>query len=89
MSKQLICYIAVFAMVFFSCKSEWSAEERSRVKAKCVEVNQSLYLHGRADSICECYLQKLVERYPQNDQRPEDILTIVNECAAEFPLTID
>ena len=89
MSKQIVYGIGVFAMAFFSCSDDWSAEERKSVKAKCVEVNQSLYLHGRADSICECYIQKLMERYPQNDQRPEDILPIVNECAAEFPLTID
>jgi hypothetical protein len=69
-----------------ACSTPWNDDERSQVYKKCVEVNTPLYPNGVADSICACYIEKLVQRFPHNDQRPEEILGVINECAQQYPL---
>jgi hypothetical protein len=69
-----------------ACRTPWTEEEKGYVLQRCILVNAPLYTESKADSICQCYLEKLMERFPENDQKPADILPIINECAEEFPL---
>jgi hypothetical protein len=70
----------------YGCDEGWSENARRKTNEKCRQINAPLYGQSRADSICNCYLEKLVAKFPQNNQRPDEILPIIEECSAAFPL---
>lgn len=81
-----LAWILCSVLALQACSSPWTEAEKGFVLQRCVLVNAPLYTEPKADSICQCYIEKLMERFPENNQKPEDILPIINECAAEFPL---
>jgi hypothetical protein len=83
--KFLFAFFLV-ALTVAGCRSPWNDDEQKQVYDKCVQVNTPLYPNGVADSICACYIEKLVQRFTQNNQRPEEILDVINECAEQYPL---
>jgi hypothetical protein len=66
-----------------SCEPGWTSTRINQTKSTCIRLNTAMYGDTTAQQLCACYIEKLVERYPKNNQTPEQIQPIILECAAE------
>lgn len=71
-----------------ACKSEWSPEEKSRIKKDCFMTAQKYGLET-PDKHCDCVLEKIIERYPNSNEFENmemgEFGAIVMECQGIEP----
>lgn len=73
---------ALVAMAFTSCGGGWTDESKKSYKETCTGLMEIAYPEDAA-SICDCYVNKLVEKHPKADQTPEQATVIMDECSAD------
>lgn len=72
----------VLAMVFTSCGGGWTEESKKSSKETCSSLMEIAYPDD-AVTICDCYVNKLVEQHPKADQTQEQAAAIMDECSAD------
>ena len=65
--------------IFASCKENRIEE----AKKSCAEI-QKLAYPGKQEEICSCFVDKLVDIYPNGDQTTDQTNALMNECAKQF-----
>jgi len=63
-----------------SCGGGWSEETKKSSKEFCTTMMEISYPDDAA-TICECYIEKLVAKYPKADFTPEQNTAIMDECS--------
>ena len=76
--KRMMLWFALMG-IFASCKEDRIAE----AKKSCAEI-QKLAYPGKQEEICSCFVDKLVDIYPNGDQTTDQTNALMNECAKQF-----
>lgn len=83
MKKQIGLFLAGAALVSLaSCGGGWDEESKKSMKETCTSL-QSIIYPDDAASICDCYVNKLVEQYPNADMTPDQSGAVLDECSAD------
>ncbi|MEZ4798592.1 MAG: hypothetical protein R2809_02210 [Flavobacteriales bacterium] len=83
MKKQIGLFLAGAALVSLaSCGGGWSEENKASMKETCTSL-QSIIYPDDAAAICDCYVTKLVEQYPNADMTPDQSGAVLDECSAD------
>lgn len=69
--------------VLQSCGSKgWTPEAKESAHKIC-KMGMEISYPADAQSICDCYIGKLAEKYPKADQTTEQSEALLNECSAD------
>lgn len=83
MKKFFFAVLAVvFTVSFTSCGGGWTPETKKQAAESCTSMMEIVYPDD-AKTICDCYVNKLAEKYPKADQTAEQANTIMDECSAD------
>jgi hypothetical protein len=83
MKKIFFAVVAVaFTVAFTSCGGGWTPETKESSHKICM-IGMEISYPDDAKSICDCYVNKLVEKYPKADFTPEQNTAIMDECSAD------
>lgn len=83
--KKMIYTGLVFALVVVlqSCGSKgWTPESKESAHKIC-KLGMGISYPDDAQSICDCYVGKLAEKYPKADQTAEQSTALMDECSAD------
>jgi hypothetical protein len=76
----------LFLVFLFSCKAEWTQEEKDKIKADCMQAAERFGFNDPV-SHCDCVLRKIINRYPNPNQFENmemgEFGQIVNECQGQ------
>lgn len=79
-------FYAVAAIVttlsFTSCGGGWTPESKKASTESCTSLMEIVYPDD-AKTICDCYVNKLVEKFPKADFTPEQNTAAMDECSAD------
>lgn len=74
--------IAAIAFVFTSCSGGWTPESKESSHKICM-IGMEMSYPDDAKAICDCYVNKLVEKFPKADFTPEQNGSTMDECSAD------
>lgn len=82
--KKVLFVVAsvVLTLSFASCGGGWTPESKKEAAESCTSMMEIVYPDD-AKSICDCYVNKLAEKYPKADQTPDQSTVIMDECSAD------
>lgn len=82
--KRLNVLFAVLgsAMLLVACNPGWTDETKAASKKLCSTLQSLSYDSTEANTICECYVNKLVEKFPDATQTEADQTAAMDECTA-------
>ena len=76
--KHVVLLVA-FVVMLSSCKEDRIQE----AKKSCAEI-QKLAYPGKEEAICNCFVDKLIDIFPNGDQTTDQTNALMNECAKQF-----
>jgi hypothetical protein len=83
MKKFFFAVAAVaLSVAFTSCGGGWTEESKKSYNETCTSMMEIVYPDD-AKTICDCYVNKLAEKYPKADMTPDQASTIMDECSAD------
>lgn len=83
-----IALVGVFALS--SCGGGgYTEESKAQLKDLCATGMKMTYTEADAASICDCYVNKLIEKYPTADFTPEQNVACMDECSATYKTQAD
>jgi hypothetical protein len=74
---------ACLSLLFTSCDSGWSEEIKTDLTRSCEDGARMAYGADEAKSICSCYIQNLVSKYPNMDYTSAQNSEVLEECSAD------
>lgn len=82
--KKFFFGIAVSALTLSlaSCGGGWNEESKASANKIC-KMGMEISYPDDAAAICDCYVNKLVEKFPKADQTPEQSSALMDECSAD------
>ncbi len=90
MKKMFFTGLAIaLAVTIQSCGSKgWTPETKESVRNICM-IGMEISYPDDANTICDCYLSKLVEKYPKADYTPDQNSAVLDECSADAKAKAD
>ena len=83
MKKFFFAVAAVaLSVAFTSCGGGWTEESKKSYNETCTSMMEIVYPDD-AKSICDCYVNKLAEKYPKADMTPDQASALMDECSAD------
>ncbi|MBX7051785.1 MAG: hypothetical protein K1X54_07105 [Flavobacteriales bacterium] len=70
------------ASAITSCGGGWTEESKKSINESCVTMMERVYPDD-AKTICDCYVNKLAEKYPKNDMTTDQKTAVMDECSAD------
>jgi hypothetical protein len=81
--NSILSVVAGAAMVSLSsCGGGWNDENIKSTKETCTSLMEIAYPED-AKGICDCYVDKLVQKYPKGDFSSEQADALMTECSAD------
>jgi len=74
--------VSVITLSLASCGGGWNEESKASATKIC-KMGMEISYPDDAATICDCYVSKLVAKYPKADQTPEQSSTLMDECSAD------
>jgi len=87
MKKVIVCCFVALVGVFSlsSCGGGgYTEESKASMKETCSGLMKISYTDADASTICDCYINKLVEKYPKAEFTPEQNTACMDECSAGY-----
>ncbi len=83
MKKFFFAIVAIALTVSFtSCGGGWTPENKKSMNETCSSMMEMAYPED-AKTICDCYVNKLVEKFPKANQTPDESSKLMDECSAD------
>lgn len=81
----VIAFAALVGIVSLSsCGGGWTEENKASMKDTCSSLMTLSYDEADATAICDCYITKLVEKYPKADFTPEQNQAEMDSCSVGY-----
>lgn len=74
--------ICAFTLSLTSCGGGWNEESKASANKIC-KMGMEISYPDDAAAICDCYVSKLVEKFPKADQTADQGAAIMDECSAD------
>ncbi len=88
MKKALLPLLIFSVLLPFSSCNEWSAKKKADLRESCVTLQELAYPKD-ASSICDCYLSKLMEEYPNADMSEAQSTEILETCSMDAKIRLE
>jgi hypothetical protein len=84
MKKMIYTGLSVaLVIVLQSCGSKgWTTEAKESAHKIC-KMGMDISYPDDSQTICDCYIGKLAEKYPKADQTPDQSTALMDECSAD------
>lgn len=74
--------VSAFTLSLASCGGGWNEESKASANKIC-KMGMEISYPDDAATICDCYVNKLVTKFPKADQTPEQSSALMDECSAD------
>ncbi len=78
-SVSVVCVVAVLVSMF-ACNKGWTDTRQKELWESCVSITATTYDSTMANTICDCYVQNLVAKYPKGEFTREETAKVMMEC---------
>ena len=78
--------LIIASLFMYSCgqSKEWSDEDKTKFVSGCVKSNKGAVSEEKANELCNCMLDQMVEKYPtmveSQAMKPEEIREMALSC---------
>lgn len=69
--------------ILSSCTSGWTEENKADITRSCISGAKMSYSEEEAQSICNCYIENIVKKYPAMDYTSEQNTAELDACSAD------
>ncbi|MDZ4752720.1 MAG: hypothetical protein SGI87_13970 [Flavobacteriales bacterium] len=85
MKKTILLSLAVMivSVSLISCGGGWTEENKTDMKSTCGTLMKMSFTDEDAATICDCYIEGLVKKYPKADFTPEQNSAEIDACSAD------
>jgi hypothetical protein len=64
----------------FSCNKGWTDTRQKELRESCISITATTYDSTMAKTICDCYVQNLVTKFPKGEFTREETSKVMKDC---------
>jgi len=89
--KRLNVFFAVLAAaaLLVACNPGWNDDTKASTRDNCKMAASIGYDSTDANAICDCYVNKLVEKFPEANQAPADAEAAMTDCQSGYMTSME
>lgn len=78
--KKYLLPVLLISFLFAACENTWDSDTRDMFKRSCVKTFLDDGMEkDRADKICDCRLEKIMEKHPNFSEAMENLKEIITD----------